>query len=337
MKRLTSDRGAYWIGGAFHGTELPWYAVGAFAWQSSVTPNTLRHDWGLRAFGEKNALTFLRLNHSYEQLWKLMNGPLLPLTWLGMNSKQKRQVRKQCTQKLRIYRECLAALDSGARYSGNRDWFVQIELYGSFFEYCLNRLDLFGRLYEIVIAHQKSSAEFKPFSEETRRQIISIYGEMLNAAQPYANEIKRVPGGMMRATEPSAHPNREWFPGGFSPALDEALKIPVFGGVLAAAPENLRGGEAFTLTLELLNTGICPWVPGEGHKLEFDPVGKRFGLPLTWELEGDWVLPGDRRVVTVTGMAPAEPGKATIAMKFWSPFGPESLPFIKHNLLLNWE
>ena len=56
MRRLLSDRGSFWIGGAYCGTELPWESIGYFGWEPTATPNSLRYDWGLREFGKDKAL-----------------------------------------------------------------------------------------------------------------------------------------------------------------------------------------------------------------------------------------------------------------------------------------
>jgi hypothetical protein len=106
---------------------------------------------------------------------------------------------------------------------------------------------------------------------------------------------------------------------------------------LNVSHQELKAGGPFTITIELQNNGICPWVPREGQKLELDPPAKLLGLPLSWDLNGEWVLPGDLRVVNLSGTAPEEPGTTKIGMKFWSPAGPLTFPFIDRELLLKWE
>jgi len=337
MKRLLADRGSCWIGGAFHGTELPWEAIGYFGWEVADTVNTLRYDWGGRAFGKKNALSFLRFNSVYEQLWNLMNGPLLPYNWLGMSPPEKKQVEEEGREGLELYQKRLAELLSRAGNEDNKDWFAQVKLYGAFFEYCMRRLELFGQLYEIVLSHKDTLEASNPLPSDIRRRVISLYGEMLESAEPYAKEIKTVPGGMMRATEPFAHPYKETMVSGYGEPLDKMLKVPEFAGTLTVSQQELRAGRPFTLTIVLYNGGICPWLPSEGHKLELDAGAKRLGLPLSWDLTGEWVLPGDRREVNLPGTAPEEPGTARVRMKFWSPSGEQAFAFIDHELLLKWE
>jgi hypothetical protein len=342
MKRYIADRGCYWIGGAFRGTELPLESIGTFTWQSTGTINTLRHEWGSRAFGEKNGLLFLRFSDAYERLWNLMNVPLLPSNWLNLNFEQKKQIEKESTEGLKLYEKRLAELRSSANEVDNKDWFAQVKLYGTFFEYCLRRLQLFGQIYEVVLTYKDTLEASKPLPVGVRTHIDLLYRELLDSAQPYANEIKKVPGGMMRATEPSAHPYKEWreggwgFTSGWGPELDKMLKIPQFGGTLTVLHEEVKAGGSFTLRVELYNGGVCPWLPSAGHKLKLDPAVKGFGLPLTWDLSGEGVFPGDRRVVNLPGTAPEEPGTTSIRITFWQPSGPNAFPFIHYELLLKW-
>jgi hypothetical protein len=337
MKRLIADRGSLWLGGAFLGTELPWEAIGSFTWQPSETVNTLRYDWGSRAFGEKNALLFLRFSDAYEQLWSLMNGPLLPYTWLKMNSQLKGQVQQESTEKLKLYRQRLEDLFSAANNVNNKDWFAQVKLYGTFFKYCERRLELFEQLYKIALSRKDTAEASKPLPIEVRRRVTSLYSEMLGIAEIYANEVKKAPGGMMRATEPSALLYQEWDESGFGQRLDAMLEVPQFGGILTVSHEELRAGAPIRLTVELFNGGICPWLPSEGHKLEFDSAAQSLGLPVAWDLSGEWILPGDRRTINFSGVAPKEPSRTKIGIKFWSPSGPRSYPFIENEFLLKAE
>jgi len=337
MKRLISDRGSYWIGGAFRGTELPWESIGYFTWEPNVTVNTLRYYWGIRTFGEKSALCFLQFSSAYEQLWNLMNVSLLPYSWLRMSPQSKNRVEQECNERLELYRKRLAELHSTAGKEANADWFAQVNLYGTFFEYCRRRLQLFGDLYSTVLLYKGAMGASKPLPGDVRRRVISIYREMLEAADPYAEQIRTVPGAMMRATESSTRPYKESAVSGYGPPLDKMLELQEFAGKLTVSYQDIRAGRPFMLTVELFNTGICPWVPNESHKLELASTAQLLRLPLSWDLSGDWVLPGDRRVVKLSGTAPAEPGAAEIEMKFWSPSGAQSHPFIDHELRLKWE
>jgi hypothetical protein len=337
MKRLLSDRGSYWIGGAFHGTELPWESVGYFGWQPTASVNSLRYDWGSMAFGEKNALPFLRFNAVYEQLWKLMNVPLLPAAWLALSPQQRAQVKQEGAEALELYQKRLAELRSMAGGDNNKGWFAQVKLYGVFFEYCQRRLELFSQLYELVLSHKDTLEASNPLPSHIRPRVISVYREMLEASEPFAEEVKTVPVEMMQAMKPFTRPYKEWPWSGFAPWLDPLLQIPQFAGTANVSHEKLRRGRPFRLAIELHNRGICPWLPSEGHKLEFESGAKSMGLPLSWDLTGQWVLPGDKRIANLPGTVPWDPGANRFRMRFFSPSGAQAYAFIDHEVLLSWE
>lgn len=76
----------------------------------------------------------------------------------------------------------------------------------------------------------------------------------------------------------------------------------------------------FDLTIELANKGACPWIPGVGHKLLLEGDFKSLGLPETVDFKGEWVLPGEKRLMTLKGIAPATAGKGELKVSFVSPF-----------------
>jgi hypothetical protein len=106
-----------------------------------------------------------------------MNGPLLPYTWLQMSSQLKKQVEQESTEGRKLYQERLAELIPTASNVENKDWFAQVKLYGTFFEYCIRRLELFGQLYEIVLSHQDSPEASKPLPSDIRRLRLSRNAE----------------------------------------------------------------------------------------------------------------------------------------------------------------
>ena len=57
------------------------------------------------------------------------------------------------------------------------------------------------------------------------------------------------------------------------------------------------------------------------HYLKLDPAGNGLALPHLWDFTGETLLPGDRRVVNLTGTAPKAPGMAKINIKFASNAG----------------
>ncbi len=87
MKRLLADRGSFWIGGAYRGTELPWESLGYFGWEPTASVNTFRYQWGEREFGEKDAALYTRLSQALEKMWDLYQTPCCQST--GCSSPRK--------------------------------------------------------------------------------------------------------------------------------------------------------------------------------------------------------------------------------------------------------
>ena len=114
MKRLLADRGSYWIGGAYCGTELPWESIGYFGWQPTASVNTFRYDWAMRTFGDKTkALDFASFSNAYENLWDIYNLDLLPYTWqCKMTPAQRQEAAKSGRSWLALYRERLNKLNT---------------------------------------------------------------------------------------------------------------------------------------------------------------------------------------------------------------------------------
>ena len=79
-------------------------------------------------------------------------------------------------------------------------------------------------------------------------------------------------------------------------------------------------GQAFTVRIELHNTGVCPWIPGVGQELRFSGVAEQVRLPKTWTYEGEWVAPGESRAVELRAIAPESPSSGVLKIGFVSPF-----------------
>lgn len=342
MKRQISDRSCYWSGGAYRGTELPWEAIGQFGWRPANTVNTLRYDWGARAFGEKNGLGFLHVNRDYERLWNLMNDPMMPYRWLMSSPARKKQVEQAVREGLTLYRQRLAALRAATGNADNKDWFAQVNLYSDYVEYCLRRLEIFSQMHEIGLSHKDVLAAAKSLPSDVRQRIGSLNGEMLKALGVYQEAVKTVPGRMMRDMLPLTDPYMELGAAGFGQGLDAMLQVKQFAGRLTILQDKFRVGHPFTLAVELYNGGFGPWIPGDHHYLRLDPAANGMNLPHIWDFTGESVLPGDRRVVNLSGTAPKEPGTLKVRMKFaWSSgtqkYADWDYTLMSKEVLLKWE
>jgi hypothetical protein len=349
MKRLLADRGSYWIGGAYSGTELPWEAIGYFGWQPTASVNTFRYDWGMRTFGDTTrALDFASFSSAYEHLWDIYNTDLLPYNWqLKMNPAQRTQSAESGRTWLGLYRNRLnklktsaltkqtKALASGAGHGvdgaknagGDQQaaldvharWFTQVSLYGTFFEYSLRRLELHTQLFDLVTPYRAQIEASTPLPADVRLKVIKVYKELYQSAEPFAAQTKVTLGDMMRATEPMTSPYKEWV-AGFNGWLEAKLDFKQFAGSMSVSPLQVAAGRPFNLTIELANKGVCPWIPGVGHKLLLEGDFKSLGLPEMVDFAGEWVLPGEKRRMTLKGAAPATGGHGELKVSFVSPF-----------------
>jgi hypothetical protein len=245
-----------------------------------------------------------------------MNGPLMPLQWLNANGEQKKRVEREARAGLTLYQQRLGELRAAAGNEKNRDWFAQTDLYSAYVQYCLVRLDTFGQLYEIGLEQKDLLATAKSLPDEIRRRIASLHDEMIKALRAYEEAVKRVPGRMMRDMLPFTDPYMELGAAGFGQGLDSMLPVRMFAGSLTVPQDTFPAGRPFTLAAELYNGGFCPWIPGDHHYLRLDPSANGLELPHIWDFTGELVLPGDRRVVELSGTMPNEPGEAKINVKF---------------------
>jgi hypothetical protein len=349
MRRLLSDRGSFWIGGAYCGTELPWESVGRFGFEPTATPNTLRFEWGTRTFGREHGIAFVRLSQSYEQLWEINARYLLPRTWMRMSAEERTGVLQEGTDTAQALRARLAELKNQTAGAANSRWFAHMELFAPFIEYHMHRLDLFAKISDLVSAHQQALQRGEPLPADVRNSVLAMYKEIYGWAAKYDDVMKRASEGMLARCKWMTSPYKEWM-AGYDQWLEPHLKMKQFAGTmriqaeLSAQPATisqpgtpiaLQTGRPFTLTITLHNLGVCPWIPNVGHQLQLSGAAAQLGLPSTWEYEGEWMAPGDTQVITLRGTAPATPGTALLKATFLAPFRvPE--PFVTCETPFTW-
>lgn len=323
MRRLLSDRGSFWIGGAYCGTELPWESVGYFGWEPTATPNTLRYDWGVREFGEKGALAFLRMNDTYEHLWDINALEMPPGDWMKLSPERRTEVVKEGSDTVARFRDDLAALEGLVDIEKHTRWLTHVRLFAPYFEYHLNRLNRFASIYDAVLANREALDAPEGLPREVRDKILADYASIYALAKAYDEAmeaaVKTIPHGMLSRCRHMTKPYREWM-AGYDQYLDNQLLVRQFAGEAHITTDPLRPGETFTLRVELHNQGVCPWIARAGHRIEFSGVAEKLGLPAIWEYEGEPMAPGDRRTLSFQGTVPQEPGEGEIAITFLSPF-----------------
>ncbi|MCC6729841.1 MAG: hypothetical protein IT208_10935 [Chthonomonadales bacterium] len=333
MRRLLADRGSFWIGGAYRGTELPWEAIGRFGREPTATPNTARYEWGRRTFGEAGALPFVRMSAAYERLWDLFAVPLYPNEWTRLAREQRRATSIESREWLRRFRATLSRLRAVA--DGRESaWFAHVGLYGRFFERHLRFLERFDLMREVVEAARRSGGGLSPAE---RARLLALQRAMYVDAEVLDGVAAQVPGSMMARTRAGGfmRPYGEWSLGAYGMHEPRPGEAPQFGGTLEASAVALEAGEPFTLTVRMRNDGVCPWMPEPGYRLELAGDAARLGLPARRELTGRPVAYGETAVIELRGVAPSKPGEAEIVLTFRPPFHAPQ-PWLSSTTRLSW-
>jgi len=335
MRRLLSDRGTFWCGGAYVGTELQWESVGYFGWEPTATPNSFRYQWGVRNLGEENALLFVRMNDAYEHLWEILSRYLLPRDWIRLDSPERQQVVEEGRAQLRRYETGLAALKKAVGEKNKATWFGHLDVFPPYLEYMLGWLDTFARMHELTAKHRDVLTGPGPLPAAVREEIVAGYKEVYSLADKYQQALQGAPGKMLAQTLAIGLPNREWY-AGFDGWIEPHLQVPRFAGDLTVTMGPLRAGEEFTLSIELHNQGMIPWVPGVGLSVVLSGVAASLGLPPAWAYEGDLTAPGDRRRVELRGVVPEEPGEGELELAFLALSRAERR-FIEKSVRVEWK
>jgi hypothetical protein len=315
MRRLLSDRGTFWVGGAYVGTELQWESIGYFGWEPTATPNSFRYQWGARNLGEENALLFVRMNDAYEHLWEILSRYLLPRDWIRLNASERQRIVEDGRAQLSRYETELAALKEAVGEKNKATWFGHLDVFPPYLEYMLGWLDTFARTHDLVAQHRDALVGPGPLPSAVREEIVAGHKEVFALADKYHLALQGAPGEMLAQTSALGLTNREWY-AGFDGWIEPHLEVPRFAGDLAVTLGPLRAGEEFTLSIELHNQGMTAWVPGVGQRLVLSGVAALLGLPSAWQYEGELTAPGDRRTVQLRGVVPEEPGEGELGLGF---------------------
>lgn len=335
MRRLISDRGGFWIGGAYCGTELPWESIGYFGWEPTATPNTLRYDWGHREFSKEGALAFLRMDDAYEHLWDINALYMPPADWIKLTPDRRTTVMKEGQETVEQFRSRLADLKAAVDPGQHPVWFEHVDLFAPYFEYHLNRLDRFAAIYEKILANREALNRPEGLPKDVRDAVLADYSTMYGWAAKYEAVMQGAPDGMLGRCRHMTKPYKEWM-AGYDQFLGPRLEIPQFAGEATVETDSMRPGESFGIRIAVRNQGVCPWISGAGQSIEFSGIAEQLGLPAIWEYTGDPIAPGDHRVLTFQGKVPQESGEGELTVTFLSPFRvPEK--FITQTVKLSWK
>lgn len=322
MKRLLSDRGSYWIGGAYKGAELPWDAIGYFGWQPSASVNTFRYDFGVRNFGTENALNYVEFSDAYEHLWEIMGIWLLPNKWVLLSDSERTNVAQEGRRWLIAYYQQLNKLEEDGGPKNQKDWFAQVGLYGTYFNYHLRRLEILIAMEEIMESNKRNVEGGHQLSDSLRKQLIDMNAEVYALAYGFDQQVAQVPGKMMaslRANKMTLPFKEQVF--GYDGWLEQSESLKQFAGKLniSLMTVKLTQGQPFELQVELQNDGCMPWISGVGQEIELQGDTTLFGLPSKWDYDGDPMVFGDRRIITLHGLAPMHSSSTEIKINFRSP------------------
>jgi len=321
MKRLLADRPSFWIGGAYTGMEMPWESVGYFGWDTTATPNSLRYDWSARIFGTEHAMEAALLLRDYERLHEINSFPMHPRNWMQLDVGEQEALFQQGMREVQDFRKRLTALQQTVGISSHAKWFAHLDLFGTYFEYHLRRLTIFSQMHALVIDNQGTLDNPNGLPENLRKNLITMHKNVYDLAHTYDQEAARVPGNMMAATrrEKMTQPFKEGVTG-YDPALEYQIQVKQFAGSMEVKSNPLTTGQPLTLNVLLRNSGMIPWMPDVGMRIELSGELEKLGLPSKWNYQGDWMVFGDRRTIALQGKTPDEPGEALIKLEFISPF-----------------
>ncbi|MCC6489935.1 MAG: beta-galactosidase [Candidatus Hydrogenedentes bacterium] len=335
VRRLLADRGTFWIGGAYCGTELPWEGLGYFGWEPTATANSLRYHWGERTFGPEAALSFVALNDAYEAMWDINARYLIPNVWGQLPPEERERITRDAMHGLALFAERFAMLRKNVEEEKHATWLSHLELWPVFFEYHLRRMGRFAEISDLVKSHRDAIDAGGRLPEDVRSNVLSKYAETYEWAERYRGALAAAPGDMLASTRNMTMPYKEWM-SGCDGWLDPLLERPQFRGTMEIPEVTADAGQPFTVHVSLHNTGICPWVEKAEQVVEFSKEGQELGLPARWVLTGEPIAPGDQRELTFEGKAPAGPGSAQVAIAFYNPFRAPT-KIVEKTFKITWE
>ena len=223
---------------------------------------------------------------------------------------------------LKEYHEQLNKLKEGSDQKSLEKWFSHVELYGTFFEYCLRRAELTRKMAMITLSNLSVIDSGKALSASLRNQLITMNEEINSLAEKYYKQASNVPGNMIAQTCAKRKTVPSPWVSGYNNSLDNFLQVKQFDGSLEIpAIPLMKPGQPFELKVELQNRGCIPWVKGAGYELRVKGETGLSGLNDTLPYEGDTVVFADRCTITLKGSVPIQPGEAQIRIEFFSPAG----------------
>jgi hypothetical protein len=239
---------------------------------------------------------------------------MIPNEWIAQNREERARITADTLSLLRDYDTRLAALRASAP-GYDAVWFDQAALFSVFLEYHLHRLGLFMEIYGIVQAHREAIDGPEGLPAALRSTLLAKYAEMNHWATKYSNALYEIPTDMLKATRNMTMPYDEWM-SGFEGWLDPKLSRRQFAANVTVAVSELLAGEPFTVTVEVHNVGMIPW---DDYRVGLSESVSALGMPTSSPQSGLVLAPGDRKSITLTGVAPEEPGEIEATVTVYGP------------------
>ena len=324
MKRLLSDRGSYWIGGAYNGAELSWEAIGYFGWEPSASVNTFRYTFGARTFGEDAAIDYVSFSDVSDNLWEIMNMWLFPPRWFSLSDNKRKDIHSEALIYLKSYDEKLERLKKDYKGTEQTRWFAQAKLYSTYFRYHLERAVLSKSMEHLAVSNLDYSKKGQPIPDELRKQMVQLNDKIFSLADYYDKQVQLTPGAMLADMHDHKlnTPFREFVYGyhGYKVSLDQLLNVKQFDGEMKIAATKVSPGQPFEIKVELRNTGFMPWIKDAENVIRITGNVNKLGLKAETEFIRNAVVFGDRINVILKGVAPTGQGSEQIKIAFSSPY-----------------
>ena len=240
--------------------------------------------------------------------------------WSYLGDSERAKIAQEGRRWLTAYYQRLNRLQEGVGQKAHEKWFAQVGLYGSYFNYHLRRLELLSKMEAITDSNKQILETGQSLSEPLRNKLVAMNDEIYALAYGYDQQVAQVPGQMMaslRANKLTLPFKERVFD--YDSSLDNVLAVKKFDSRLRVLPVKLIPGQPFELKMELQNVGCMPWISGVGLNIVLDDDTARFGLPARWDYDGEPMVFGDRRIITLRGVAPEQHGTAKIKINFISP------------------
>ncbi len=118
------------------------------------------------------------------------------------------------------------------------------------------------------------------------------------------------------------------------------------GSLRVTSATTLQAGKQFQINLEIKNTGLFPWIEGDGIsetkpaglgvRIELKGEAEQLELASTWNCIGEPMVWGDQRTITLKGTAPNEPGKVELTFELVAPLR-DRWVFTRQRVKLTWK